>query len=501
MALVLTAVLALPIFEDAMPRRKAPAQPPDPATQALLATLHPHAAGIDVGASELWVCVPPGSVPPGSAPPGHAPPEFWHGEVPEDTFDRVRRFGTFTADLQAIAAWLRGCGVTTVAMESTGVYWIPLYDLLQAEGFEVVLVDPRQTCRAPGRPKTDKHDCMWIQRLHGLGLLSAAFRPDEPVRVWRSYQRHRANLIGAAARHLLRLEKALEQMNVKLTRVVSDVTGLTAMSILKAILAGERDPRKLAALRDWRCKQDEQTIALALQGTWRPEHLLELRHALELYEYYHAKVRECDRAIEEHLQGMALPEVKPLPPRPRLRKRKDNEPAFDARQRLHGLAGVDLTAIEGIDERTALVVLSEVGTDMSRWPTDRHFGSWLGLAPCPKESGGKLLSSRTRPGINRAAQALRLAARPLQRSQSALGAFFRRVASRRGVPKAITATAYKLARIVYGMLKHGKEYAAQGMAEYEAAYRERAIKNLRRKAKELGYELMPQSEGGGTPLG
>lgn len=494
MALVVTAVLALLIFEDAMPRRKSPPRPARRAAQALLATLHPQAAGIDVGAAELWVCVPPGSVPSGSAPPGGAPPEFWRGEVPDDTFERVRRFGTFTADLQAIARWLRHCGVTPVAMESTGVYWIALYDLLQSEGFEVVLVDPRQTPRAPGRPKTDKHACMWIQRLHGLGLLTAAFRPDEQVRVWRSYQRHRANLIDDAARHLLRLENALEQMNVKLTEVVSDITGLTAMSIVKAILAGERDPRKLAALRDWRCKRGEETIALALEGTWRPEHLLELRHALELYEYYHTKVRECDRAIEEHLQGMALPEVKPLAPRPRRRQRKDNEPTFDARQRLYALAGVDLTAIEGIDERTALVVLSEVGTDMSRWPTDRQFGSWLGLAPCPRKSGGKLLAAATRPGVNRAAQALRLAAKNLQRSPSALGAFFRRVAARRGVPKAITATAYNLGRIVYGMLKHGTEYAAQGMAEYEAAYRQRAIKNLRRKAKEFGYELTPQAE-------
>jgi transposase len=198
----------------------------------------------------------------------------------------------------------------------------------------------------------------------------------------------------------------------------------------------------LAALRDWRCQQSQDTIARALHGTWRPEHLLELRHALELYEYYHLKVREGDRAIEEHLRGMALPEVKPLPPRPRRRKRKDNEPTFDARQRLYQLAGVDLTAIEGIDERTALVVLSEVGTDRSRWPTERHFGSWLGLAPCPRKSGGKVLSAATRPGVNRAAQALRLGARNLQRSRSALGAFFRRIAARRGLPKAITATAY-----------------------------------------------------------
>jgi transposase len=492
MALVLAAVLALLIVEDAMPRRKTAPRPPDAAAQSLLKTLNPHAAGIDVGAAELWVCVPPGSVPAGATPAGAAPPELWRGQVPDDTFQRVRRFGTFTADLQAIAGWLRQCGVTTVALESTGVYWIPLYDLLQGEGFEVLLADPRQTQRAPGRPKTDKQDSMWIQRLHSLGLLTAAFRPEEGVRVWRSYQRHRANLVDDAARHLLRLQKALEQMNVKLAEVVSDVTGVTGMAIVKAIVAGQRDPQALAKLRDGRCRRSEETIALALQGTWRAEHLLELRHALELYEYHHQKARECDRAIAEHLQGMALPAVEPLEPTRRVRRRKDNEPGFDARVRLHQLAGVDLTAIEGIEERTALVVLSEVGTDMSRWPSEKHFGSWLGLAPCPRKSGGKVLSAATRPGVNRAAQALRLAARSLQRSQSGLGAFFRRIAGRRGVAKAITAAAYKLARVVYGMLKHGKAYAAQGMAEYEAAYRERSLKNLKKKASALGFELTPQ---------
>jgi transposase len=494
MALVLAAVLALLIVEDAMPRHKTSSRNSDRATEALLRTLNPHAAGIDIGAGEMWVAVPPGCVPANATPPGAAPPEFWRDEVPDDTFQRVRRFGTFTADLQAIAGWLRQCGITTVAMESTGVYWIACYDLLQSEGFEVLLVDPRQTQRAPGRPKTDKHDCMWIQRLHGLGLLTAAFRPAEQVRVWRSYQRHRANLVGDAARHLLRLQKALEQMNVKLPEVVSDVTGVTGLAIIKAILAGQRDPKELAKLRDYRCKQSQERIALALEGTWRPEHLLELRHSLEVYEYYHAKVRECDQAIEEQLKSMALPAVQPLPPKPHKRRRKDNEPGFDARLRLQQMAGVDLTAIEGIEGRTALVVLSEIGTDMSRWPSEKHFGAWLGLAPCARKTGGKLLSAATRPGVNRAAQALRMAARNLQRSQSALGAFFRRVASRRGVAKAITATAYKLARIVYQMLKHGQEYVSRGQQEYEQAYQERVLRNLQRKARELGYELTAREQ-------
>jgi transposase len=494
MALVLPAVLALLIVEDAMPRRKTSPRNTDPAADALLKSLNPHAAGMDVGAAEMWVAVPPGAAPAGSTPPGAAPPEFWRGQVPDDTFERVRRFGTFTADLQAIARWLRQCGVTTVAMESTGVYWIAAYDLLQGEGFEVLLVDPRQTQRAPSRPKTDKHDSMWIQRLHGLGLLTAAFRPAEEVRVWRSYQRHRANLIADAARHLQRMQKALEQMNVKLPEVVSDVSGVTGMSVIKAILAGQRDPKQLAKLRDARCKQSEERIALALQGTWRPEHLLELRQSLELYEYHHQKVRECDKAIEEHLKGMALPGVKPLEPTRRGRRLKNNEPNFDARVRLHQITGVDLTAIEGIEARTALVVLSEVGADMGRWPSEKHFGSWLGVAPCPKKTGGKLLSAQTRPGVSRAAQALRLAARSLRRSQSALGAFFRRVASRRGVGKAITATAYKLARIIYQMLKHGQEYVAKGQQEYEQAYQQRLLKDLQRKARELGYELTAREQ-------
>jgi transposase len=375
-------------------------------------------------------------------------------------------------------------------MESTGVYWIPLYDLLEREGFQVLLVDPRQVQRAPNRPKTDVHDCQWIQRLHSLGLLTAAFRPEEPIRVWRAYQRHRATLIEDAGRHLQRIEKALEQMNVKLPEVVSDITGVTGMGIVRAIVRGEHDPHALAKLRDHRCKASAETVARALQGTWQPEHLFALQQSLALYDYYHEQIRDCDRVIETHLQGMALPEVPLLTPTRRVRRRKDNEVTFDARQRLHHVAGVDLTAIEGIEESTALVVLSEIGTDMSRWPSEKHFGSWLGLAPNPKKSGGRVKSSATRPGVNRAAQALRLAAKNLQRSQSALGAFFRRIAARRGLAKAITATAYKLARIIYAMLKHGMAYVAQGLEAYETAYRERVVRQMKRKAAALGLVVI-----------
>jgi len=464
-----------------MPRRKSASSRPDPATAALLQTLNPHAAGLDIGATELWVCVPPGAS--ASLPP--AVPS-----VPAVLPPTVRCFGSFTADLYAIAAWVRQCQVTTVAMESTGVYWIPLYDLLENEGFQVLLVDPRQVQRAPNRPKTDVHDCQWMQRLQSLGLLTAAFRPDEPIRVWRSYQRHRATFIEDAGRHLQRIEKALEHMHVKLPAVVSDITGVTGMSIIRAIVGGERDPKALARLRDHRCKESAETIARALQGTWQPEHLCAVQQSLALYDYDHQQIRGCDRVIETHLQGMALPEVPPLAPTRRVRRRKDNEGTFDARQRLHHVAGVDLTAIEGIEESTALVVLSEIGTDMSRWPSEKHCGSWLGLAPNPRKSGGKGKSSATRPGVNRAAQALRLAAKNVQRSHSALGAFFRRIAARRGLAQAITATAYKLARLVYALLKHGTAYVAQGLEVYETAYRERVVRQGKRKAAALGLMVV-----------
>jgi transposase len=502
MALLLALTLAFLIVEADMPRRKTtpkkttttaktsqtpkPAQPRQPrpkrrtgsARHTLMKTLHPHAAGIDVGASELWVCLPPGDEPP--PPPGH----------PDQLPAHVRCFGTFTANLQALAQLLRQAQVDTVALESTGVYWIALYDLLQSEGFQVLLVDPRQVQRAPGRPKTDVKDCMWIQRLHSLGLLSAAFRPEEPIRVLRSYQRHRDSLVSDASRLLLRLQKALEQMNVKLTEVISDITGVTGMAIIRAIVGGQRSPQALARLRQSGCKNDEATIALALEGTWRAEHLFELQQCLEVYDYYQSRVAACDNAIEGHLKTMALPEKPPpLAAKTRQRKRVGNELRFEARERLYEMAGVDLTAIEGIEANTALVILSEVGTDMQRWPNEKAFGAWLGLAPNPHKSGGKLKSSATRPGRNRAAKALRLAARTLHRSQSALGAFFRRIAGRRGVPKAITATAYKLARIVYAMLKHGMPYAQKGMAEYETDYRERQVRLLKKKANELGFEL------------
>jgi len=462
-----------------MPRRKPASSPPDPATAAVLQTLTPHAAGIAIGATEFWVCVPPSAVASPAAPsaPTVLPPH-------------VRRFGSFTTDLHAIAAWLRQCQVTTVAMAATGVDWIPLYDLLESAGFQGLLVDPRQVQRAPNRPTTDVHDCQWIQRLQSLGLLTAACRPEEPIRVWRSSPRHRASLIEDAGRHVQRSEKALEQMHVKRPEVGSAITGLTGMGILRAIVRGERDPQAFAKLRDHRWKESAATIARALQGTWQPEHLFAFQQSLALSDDSHEPLRDCDRVIEDHLTGMAFPEVLPLEPKRRVRRRKDNEVTCDARQRLHHVAGGDVTAIAGIEESTALVVLREIGTERSRWPSEKHVGSWVGRAPHPKKSGGKVKSSTTRPGVNRAAQALRLAAKHLQRSQSALGAFFRRIAARRGLAKAMTATAYTLARMVYALLKHGTAYVAQGLAAYETAYRERVVRQVKRKAAELGLVVM-----------
>jgi len=429
---------------------------------------NPHAAGIDIGEAEHWVAVPPDRAP-----------------------QPVRRFGTFTADLDALADWLLDCGITTVAMESTGVYWIPVFELLEARGLQVFLIDPRQAKRAPGRPKTDRLDCQWLQRLHAYGLLAGAFRPDDQVCVLRSYLRHRQMLLTSAAHHIQHMHKALQQMNLKLTQVVSDITGATGMAILKAIIAGERDPVTLAKLRNPHCQHDADEIAKALQGTWRAEHLFALRQAVELYEFYHQQITQCDQQIKAHLETFGDKSAgQPLPPKAR-RHKKTNEPRFDARTPLYRMAGVDLTTIEGIEEGTALVILSEIGTDMHRWPSVKHFCSWLGLCPQHQISGGKVLSRRVRPGAHRVTVALRLAARSLHHSQSALGAFFRRMKARLGTPKAITATAHKLARLVYSLLKHGSAYVQQGLENYEAQYHERKVTTMAKQAKALGYTLVP----------
>jgi transposase len=439
------------------------------------------AAGIDVHAAEHWVAVPPDAVPDtGVDPSSHLPPY-------------VRRFGTCTADLEAVADWLKQCGVTTVAMESTGVYWIPLFELLEQRGFQVFLVDPRQTSRAPGRPKSDFLDCQWIQRLHSYGLLAASFRPEDQVVVLRSYLRQRQMLLGYASQHVQHVQKALEQMNVKLTEVVSDVMGLTGQSIIRAILRGERTPEMLAELRHPHCKRSKEEIARALYGNWREEHLFALRQALELYDVYHKKLQDCDAQLAAHLktfadrsEGRELPRVEKRP-----KKRRANEPAFDVRSALYRMCGQDLTVIEGIDTNTSLVILSEIGCDMSKWPTVKHFVSWLGLCPQHRGSAGKIRSRRIRRGSSRAGRALRLAAQGCHHAKNALGAFYRRIQARAGGPKAVVATARKIAERVYRLLRYGEAYVRQEMAEYEAKYHARMVRGLSRKARELGFELVP----------
>jgi transposase len=450
-------------------------QPAEP-----LRVQNPHAAGIDVHAAQHWVAVPPEAAPPPAADqPPHLPPH-------------VRKFGACTADLEALADWLGACGVTTVALESTGVYWVPLFELLERRGFQVFLVDPRQTRQVSGRPKTDVLDCQWIQRLHSYGLLAASFRPEDQVVVLRGYLRQRQMLIRYAGQHVQHLQKALEQMNVKLTEVVSDITGVTGLAIIQAIVRGQRDPLELAKLRHERCHRSEAEIARALYGNWRQEHLFALRQALELYETYQAKLRACDDCIERHLQTFADHSGgHQLEHKARRRSRQRHEPAFDVRQALFRWSGVDLTVIEGIDRTTALTILGEIGRDLSKWPTGKHFVSWLGLCPQHRGSTGKIKSRRTRRGANPAARALRLAAQGCHHAKNALGAFYRRVQARCGGPKAVVATARKIAERVYRLLKYGEAYVRQEMAAAEEAYRARVVKGLARKATELGYQLVP----------
>lgn len=454
-------------------------QPPSPEP---LQMTNAHAAGIDIHAAIHWVAVPPQAAPP--PPPNHPPNLPAH----------VRSFGACTEDLLGLADWLTQCGVTTVAMESTGIYWIALFELLESRGFEVFLVDPRQSRHAPGRPKSDILDCQWLQRLHSYGLLSASFRPAEQVVVLRSYLRQRQMLIRYAGQHVQHMQKALEQMNVKLAEVVSDISGVTGMAIIRAILRGERDPHVLAKLRNQHCKRSQAEIARALQGNWRAEHLFALQQAVALQEFYRRQLRECDDQLQAHLGTFAdRSQGRPRPPRQQRRalQKRSNDPSFEVGGALYRLAGVDLTVLEGIDENTALVILSEIGPDVSRFPSVKHFTSWLGLCPQHQSSAGKIKSRRVRRGAHRAGRALRLAVQACCRAQHALGAFYRRIQSRSGAGKAIVATARKLAERVYRLLRYGEEYVRQELQAYEAAYRERLVNGLARRAAELGYKLAP----------
>lgn len=438
-------------------------------TAAGFEVIQPHAAGIDVGASEHWV------------------------SVPEHHEPSVRSFGCFTPDLEALADWLSACGVTTVAMESTGVYWIPLFEILERRGFEVCLVNARHVKVVPGR-KSDYQDCQWLRRLHSCGLLSASFRPADEICVLRRYSRHRAQLVRSSTVHIQRMQKALDEMNLQLHRVISDITGKTGLSILRAILSGERDANKLATLRDPRIKRPTEDIAAALSGNYRDELLFVLGQELALYDTYRAQIQTCDQQIEQYLMSLeSANDIEMPPPTPPKRKSpRGNTPTFDLHSHLYRISGVDFTQVDGLDTLSVLTILSEVGLDPTRFPTVRHFTSWLGLSPNLAISGGTVKSSRTRKVVNRAANAFRMAAQTLHRSQSALGAFYRRMKARLGAPKAITATAHKLARIFYHLWRSGDAYDDPGAEAYEQQYRQRLIKSLERKAQALGLELVPK---------
>ncbi len=439
-----------------------------------------HAAGIDVGDATHWVCV----------------------ESTPDGSDPVREFPAHTPGLRQLVAWLRQCGVTTIALEATGVYGHVLFLTLLEAGFHVITIPPQFARQIKGRPKTDRRDCQWIQRLHQIGLLPSIFQPDDATHTLRDYVRQRANLVRLSGQHIQRMQKALELMNLKLTKVLGDVTGVTGLKIIRAIVGGQRDAAKLAELRDRRCQHTVEEMMLALDGRYRPEHLTELRCCLLLWEKYQAIIAALDLEIAGHLRSMrrqsALP---PISARTRKRGRKPHDPRFDVRTALYYATGVDLTAIEGIDAVHALTLVSELGSDMMKWPTVKHFTCWLGLCPNWQKTGGKVKSSRVRRGKNRAALALRLAAWSLMRSQSYLGAHLRRQRSRLGAPKAITATAHKLARIVYNLMRFGVAYVQQTEEAYAAQVRERLEKQLQRRARELGYTLTkiePASAATGT---
>ena len=467
-----------------MSAKSSPARPaakprPSVADPGLQIT-HPHAAGIDVHAREHWVCVPAHSV--SCRPTDH----------PEHLPAHVRAFGTCTPDLEQLADWLFACGVTTIAMEATGVYWIALFELLERRGFTVILVDPRQTRQVAGRPQSDVLSCQWIQRLHSYGLLSASFRPDDTTCVLRGYLRQRQLLVADAGRATQHMQKALEQLNVKLTETVSDITGVTGMLILKAILRGQRDPQELAKYRNEHCKCTPAEMARALHGNWREEHLFALRQALQTYEHLRRQLRACDDCIKTYLQalpdqsgGAVLPKATPR------RSTRRTQPTFDARRWLFRWSGQDLTVIEGIDQSTALAILAEIGIDTSKWPTEKNFVSWLGLCPQHRGSGGKIKNRRLRGGANRAARAFRLAAQGCHHAKNALGAFYRRVQARAGGRTAVTATARKIACRVYRLLKYGEPYVRQEMAAYEAQFLSRTTKGLAKKAAALGYKLVP----------
>jgi transposase len=438
--------------------------------QASLSIIFPNAAGLDIGSSEIMVAIPP-----------------------DREGATVRGFGTYTPDLEVLADWLAGQGVTHVAMESTGVYWIPIYELLEERGFEVIVVNARHIKHPPGR-KSDVLDCQWIQQLHAHGMLNGSFRPGADMCTLRAYLRHRDNLIEDRAKHVQYMEKALLQMNVQLGQVLSDLTGKTGLDILHAMVAGEHDPLVLSSMRHGGCKHSQEDLIKALTGHYRKEHLFVLKQALEMFETFSQRLQECDQEIErllEEIQPELPDDFPPLPPNPKSNSHCKNAPHYDARAFLYPLAGVDLMAIPGMNENLLQKILAEVGLDMSRFPTVKHFCSWLGLAPHNAISGGRILYSHTLKNHNRAGQCFRLAARAVSRGKTVYSEFYRHVRARSGAKEANVATAHKIARTFYFMLKRGQPFLAPDLQMYLQAQREKDIHRLQAKAAKLGFCLQP----------
>ena len=432
-----------------------------------LPVIHDRAAGIDIGSRFHVVAV-----------------------APDQSEDPVQTFQAFTNDLERMADWLVALGIKTAAMESTGVYWVAVYEILESRGIEVIVANARDARAVPGR-KTDVNDAQWLQRLHACGLLRPSFRPGRDIAALRAYLRLRERHLDYAAAHIQHMQKALTFMNLQLHHVVSDVTGVTGMKIIRAIVSGQRDPKVLAQMRDVRCKASIETVCAALIGNYQPEHVFALQQALELYDFYQARVGDCDAKIAEVLTVLTAEKSPPSAPIPKARHRTiaGNAVNFDVRPALYQLVGVDLTQIHGLGPYLALRLIGECGTDMSRWKTAKHFTSWLTLSPGSKISGGKVLSAHTRKTTNRVVAHLRLAAVTVGRTDTALGAFYRRLSARIGKAKAVTATARKIAILFYNAMRFGLDYQDPGASHYEQKYRERVIKQLHRRAAAFGFTL------------
>jgi transposase len=444
-----------------------------------LACVHPNAAGLDIGSETIVAAVPP--------------------DRDEQT---VRAFATFTPDLHTLVTWLLACGIDTVAMESTGVYWIAIYELLEQAGITCYLVNAQHVKTVPGR-KSDWSDAQWLQKLHMLGLLRASFRPDAEIRCLRVLARHRAELIRHRAPHILHMQQALKQMNIQLSEVLSDITGVTGQAIVRAIVAGERDPVRLAQLRNPGCKHTEAEITKALTGSWQEAQIFILQQNLQLYDFYTAQLAACDSEMERSYQAMESRHEKdaPLPDLPKAKpgSKSKNEPSFNVRAQLARIVGVDLVGVMGLSASSAQTIITEIGTDMTRFPTVKHFCAWLGLAPRNDISGGKVLRSRTMKVRSRANQAFRQAAESVARSQSSFGRYFRAMRARLGPEQAIVATAHKIARVVYHLLTTKEPYREECAEEADQKRQERELKQLARRAQRLGYTLNPVAEPAPAP--